>query len=230
MSSTTPLFITGTDTEIGKTWATLAVMQALQNQGLRVAGMKPVASGCAMTAKGLRNEDALQIQQQASFAIPYEQVNPYAFAPPIAPHIAAQQSGVEIDLAVIQSIAQTLQAQADVLVVEGVGGWRVPLGAQSSLVDLVKSLNAQVILTVGLRLGCINHALLTAAVIAQDACHCVGWIANQVQADVAEQSAIIATLQKRLPIDLLGFLPYQQEQDVAALAANLEGLAKCRSD
>jgi len=217
-----PLFITGTDTEIGKTWASLAVMQALQNQGLRVAGMKPVASGSEMTPTGLRNEDALHIQQQASFEIPYKHVNPYAFAPPIAPHIAAQQRDVSINLKHIQQTAKVLQSQADVLVVEGVGGWRVPLGQQNSLVDLVKCLDAQVILVVGLRLGCINHALLSAEVIAQDGCKCVGWIANQLQPEVTEQNAIMETLKHRLSPDLIGVLPYQKQQNITALAASIE--------
>ncbi len=213
-----PLFITGTDTEIGKTWATLAIMQVLKNQGLRVLGMKPVASGCASTAAGLRNQDAEQIQQQASFPLPYAQVNPYAFAAPIAPHIAAQQLGLDIDLAGLQHTALALQAQADVLVIEGVGGWRVPLSAQHSLVDLVNILQARVILVVGLRLGCINHALLTAEVIAQDGCQCVGWIANQLDPQLSVQTAIVETLQQRLSMPLLGTLPYQAERDLAVLA------------
>ncbi len=217
-----PFFITGTDTGIGKTWATLALMQALQNSGQRVAGMKPIASGCAMTPQGLRNPDALLIQQQASFAAPYALVNPYAFAPPIAPHIAAVQSGLPIDLPVIRAAAQALQMQADGLVIEGVGGWRVPLSASSSLVDLVKCLKAQVILVVGLRLGCLNHALLTAEVMAADGCACVGWIANPLAAEVVVGEQLLATLRQRLPMPLLGCLPYQETLQVAALAQALE--------
>ncbi len=218
MSLKSPIFITGTDTGIGKTWFTLALIQALQNQGLRVAGMKPVASGCDSTPAGLRNEDAVLIQQQAGLKVAYETVNPYAFAPPIAPHIAAQHVGVEIHLSPIFKAAQALQAQADILVVEGVGGWRVPLSEQLSLVDIVKRLDAQVLLVVGLRLGCINHALLTAEVLEQDCCQCVGWVGNQLEPHTAELDNIINTLQQRLSMPFLGHLPYQEVFNVTELA------------
>ncbi|WP_462321968.1 dethiobiotin synthase [Halochromatium sp.] len=202
------LFVTGTDTEVGKTEVTLGLMAALQRRGHRVLGMKPVAAGCAVTAAGLRNEDALRIQAQSSVSSDYSTMNPYAFESPIAPHIAAAQAGVEIRLAPIQTAYQSLAAQADWLVVEGAGGWSVPLAPELMLSDLPKALELPVILVVGLRLGCLNHALLTAEAIRASGQHLVGWIASQVDPAMLAADANLATLRERLTAPCLGVIPW----------------------
>jgi len=213
-------FITGTDTEVGKTWYTLALIQHLKNQGLRVAGMKPIASGSEATQAGLRNSDAEQILKTSGLDVPYDWVNPYAFAPPIAPHIAAAQVGQTIELETIITQYQQLAAQAEALVVEGVGGWRVPLNRTQSLKDIVLALEMPVILVVGLRLGCINHALLSAETIIRDGCTLAGWVANPIDPDFDAQASI-ETLKERLEVPLLAQLPYLDALNIGKLAQAL---------
>ncbi|MEE9551992.1 MAG: dethiobiotin synthase [Gammaproteobacteria bacterium] len=215
-------FITGTDTEIGKTWATLGLMAALQAQGKKVAGMKPVASGCEITEEGLRNADALQIMQQASRLHDYDVVNPYAFASPIAPHIAAKQTSTDISLDNIVQAYTALQSQADCVVVEGVGGWRVPLDEKIFLVDMVKALQLPVILVVGLRLGCINHAILSAETICADNVNLIGWIANQVVPDYGNVDETISTITSHIPAPLLASIPYLETLEVEQLAKQFQ--------
>ncbi len=214
-------FITGTDTSVGKSWCSAALMVKLQQQGLTVAGMKPVASGCAETAEGLRNDDALLLQAHSSIAIPYETINPFAYAPPIAPHIAAQQAGRSIQFDIIRDDFLRIAKQVDQVVVEGVGGWRVPLNENEAVADLAKALGLPVILVVGLRLGCISHAMLTAETIRNDGCELVGWIANTLENDMPEQTAVIETLAARLETPLLGVVPYMAEHSVEEIAAAL---------
>jgi len=213
-------FITGTDTEIGKTWCTLALIQYFKNQGLRVAGMKPIAAGCHWSETGLKNSDAEQILATSGLAVPYDWVNPYAFEPPIAPHVAATQVGQLIELSNIIHKYQQLAAQADMVVVEGVGGWRVPINATQSLKDMVLAMEAQVILVVGMRLGCINHALLSAEVIRGDGCTLAGWIANPIDPDFDEQASI-DTLQERLKVPLLAQMPYLAYLDILRLVKRI---------
>jgi len=210
-------FVTGTDTEIGKTWCTLALIQYLKNQGLRVAGMKPIASGCHSTETGLTNSDAEQILQLTELSVPYDWVNPYAFEPPIAPHLAAAQVGQTIELENIITKYELLSAQADAVVIEGVGGWRVPMNANQSLKDIVLALQVPVILVVGLRLGCINHALLTAETIIGDGCTLAGWIANPIDPNFDAQGSI-DTLTEYLTVPLLAQMPYLAFQEVEQLA------------
>lgn len=214
-------FITGTDTGVGKTWATLALMAHLQQQGHCVLGMKPVASGCEQTAEGLRNEDALLIQQQASIALPYDTINPYAFAPAIAPHLAAAQGDVAIELEPIKTLAGDLHGQSDYLLVEGAGGWLVPLSANTSIADLATSLQLPVILVVGLRLGCINHALLSVAAIQQSGCVLAGWVANILDPQMPCLQQNIDSIGTRVTAPLLGTLPYQQQRNTTQLAQYL---------
>ena len=154
------VFVTGTDTDCGKTEVSLGLMAAWQARGERVLGMKPVATGCDPSPEGPRNADARRLQAQGSSVVPYGLVNPYAFVPPIAPHIAAGQAGVEILIAEIVGAYRALAAESDLVVVEGVGGWRVPLSASLFVSDIPKALGLPVILVVGLKLGCLNHALL----------------------------------------------------------------------
>jgi len=201
------LFVTGTDTGCGKTEITLGLMQALQGQGLRVLGMKPVASGAEATPQGSRNEDAGRIRLQGSRLVEYERVNPYLFSPPIAPHIAAAQAGVTIDFERIRQALKGLQDAADLVVVEGVGGWRVPLGPQGEVADLIQVLGLPVVLVVGLRLGCLNHALLTLESITARGVPLAGWVANTLEPGMAALAENIAALRGRIPAPLLGVVP-----------------------
>ncbi len=203
-------FITGTDTEIGKTQVACALLRYLAAQGHSVAGMKPVASGCEKTPAGLRNDDALDLLSAANVALPYEIVNPIAFEPAIAPHIAAEESGQSIDIGKIRMLVQTIKA--DYLIIEGAGGWCVPLGDGHLLVELVRALADEVVLVVGMRLGCINHALLTAAQIERDGMPLKGWVANHVDPDMRVQSENLRTLQKLMPAPLLGVLRWGEQE------------------
>lgn len=206
-------FITGTDTGIGKTQVTLALMRYLQQQGWIVAGMKPIATGCELTSEGLRNADAQQLLQHSSLTLPYSYVNPYAFQPPISPHLAALEAKQSIEIEKIIRTYHQLARQVDVVLVEGVGGWRVPINPRHTLKELVRALNLPVILVVGLRLGCINHALLTAETILRDDCELHGWIANHLEAE-GEWQAVIDSLQTLLPAPLLGTVPFQPHEFV----------------
>lgn len=216
------VFITATDTGAGKTWCTLGLLSALRSGGKKAAGMKPVASGCEDTPAGLRNADALSLQAASTAACPYETINPYAFRPPIAPHLAAQDAGVEIDLERIAAAYAELSAASDTILVEGVGGWRVPLGGGRFLVDLVRRLEIPVILVVGLRLGCINHAILSAATIAGDKVQLAGWVANQVDPTYTETRRTIETLSTIIPAPLLASLPFLPALDADRLAGHFD--------
>ena len=202
-------FITGTDTEIGKTVVATALIRHLVSEGHLVAGMKPVASGCEMTDAGLRNEDALGLIAASNVNLGYEMVNPFAFEPAIAPHIAAQRAGRRIDLDMIRVLANAIEA--DCLVVEGVGGWMVPLGDDRMLADLAKATADEVIIVVGMRLGCINHALLTAAQVRRDGMPLKGWIANHVDPDMQAQSENLETLKALMPCPLLGVVRWCED-------------------
>lgn len=199
-------FVTGTDTEIGKTYVASALISLLVADGYRVAGMKPVASGCEKTESGLRNDDALRLIAASNVNLPYDVVNPCCFEPAIAPHIAAREAGQVIDIDRISKLAQSIEA--DYLVIEGVGGWCVPLGETSMLTELATATADEVIVVVGMRLGCINHALLTAAQIERDGLPLKGWIANHVDPDMLAKSENLATLQALMPCPLLGILPW----------------------
>ena len=216
------VFVTGTDTDCGKTEITLALMEALRQRGLVVLGMKPVASDCARTPEGPRNEDAQRIQAQGSCEVPYELVNPYAFEPPIAPHIAAGQAGGEIELDVIQGCAERLAAKSDVLVVEGVGGWRVPLGPALSVSDLPRALGLPVVLVSGIRLGCLNHSLLTVESIRASGARLAGWIANQLDPDMLVHDENLATLAALIDAPCLGVVPWMVSPDPRRVAKHLD--------
>jgi len=216
------LFITGTDTGIGKSWCSAALLWKLQQQGHSAVGMKPVASGCVETAEGLRNEDALLLQQFSSMPIPYNEINPYSFKPAIAPHIAAEQAGISIDFKVIRESFDSISNHSDFTVVEGVGGWLVPLNAQQTIADLATTLRLPVIMVVGLRLGCINHALLTAQQIQQGGNALVGWIANTIEQNMAVREENLQTLQRLIDAPLLGVVPHLQQFDAEKIAASID--------
>jgi len=199
-------FITGTDTGVGKTRAACALIRHLAGLGQRVAGLKPVASGCAVTSDGLRNEDALALMEAANVELDYSTVNPYAFGPAIAPHLAAAAAGVEIDLGAIARIANGVRA--DHVVIEGAGGWAVPLDRTRSFADLAAEVCDAVILVVGMRLGCINHALLSAAQINRDGCRLAGWVANILDPAMPVLAGNLETLEDRLEPPLLAVLPW----------------------
>ena len=222
INSNKGFFITGTDTSIGKSWCSAALIWKLQQQGHTVSGMKPVASGCIETAEGLRNEDALLLQQFSSNPIPYNELNPYSFKPAIAPHIAAERAGTYIDLEIIKQNFDSISNKSDFTVVEGVGGWLVPLNSQQTVADLATILELPVIMVVGIRLGCINHALLTANQIQQSGNRLAGWIANPVDWEMGEQQSNIDTLAEMIDAPHLGTTPYLNEFDHQLLAAAIE--------
>jgi len=195
------LFVTGTDTGVGKTRVAVALIHALRAQGLRVAAMKPVAAG---SEPGELNEDVSALLQAANVSADLRDVNPYSFVPPIAPHLAAQQAGVVIELSVIVAAYARLAAAADVVVVEGAGGWRVPLNEREDMADLAHALGLPVVLVVGLRLGCLNHALLTVESIGRQDLPWAGWVGNTIDPAMASLAGNLETLQARLPAPCLG--------------------------
>jgi dethiobiotin synthetase len=217
------LFVTGTDTDCGKTLVTLGLMRGLQQRGLTVNGFKPVAAGCEMLSGRLVNPDAWQILRQSSAAdsLSYAEVNPYLFQPAIAPHIAAREDGKSIDLAVVENAYCKLQEMADLTVVEGAGGWLVPLDQQHAVSDIARRLKLPVILVVGIRLGCINHARLSLNAIHQSGCRIAGWIGSQTDANMLRLDENIATLRDYLDVPCLGIVPYLEKPDARQVATCL---------
>lgn len=215
-------FITGTDTEIGKTTIAAGLLHAARKHGLTTAAVKPVAAGCKSTSEGLRNDDALTLQAECSPPLSYEVLNPVALAPPIAPHIAAREAGLELTAARLASgCFKVFERGADLTLVEGAGGWRVPLNDQETLADLAIELDVPVIMVVGLRLGCINHALLTAEAIAADGLKLAGWVANQVDPQMDRQQHNLQTLKALLQAPCLGVVPRLEQLSSAAVAEHL---------
>lgn len=204
-------FVTGTDTDVGKTWVTVALLRYFRRQGKTVIGMKPVAAGCELIDGQLKNSDALLLQAHSSVDVDYQHINPYAYTLPVSPHIAGAHDPV--DLAVVLGYFQTLQSLADVVVVEGAGGWYSPLNAQQDNAALASALKLPVILVVAIRLGCINHACLSMQVIVQSGLRCVGWVAVCLDPDMLEQPANIDYLTSVLDVPLLGVMPYLTEVD-----------------
>jgi dethiobiotin synthetase len=219
--STNSYYITGTDTGIGKSVASAALLHALRGRGLRAVGMKPVASGCEMTADGWRNEDALLLQQASDPVPAYRDVNPYALPNPLAPELAAADAGVSIELQPIVEAHARLAAVADAVVVEGVGGWAAPLTASLDQLDVARALGLPVVMVVGLRLGCINHARLTARAIVEDGAQLVGWIANDIDPAMARSDDNFAILQRVLRVPCWGRLPHALSPDPQAFSRNL---------
>ncbi|VFP80706.1 dethiobiotin synthase [Candidatus Erwinia haradaeae] len=201
-------FITGTDTNIGKTIATCALLQAATRSGYLAAGYKPVASGCMITSDGLRNRDALALMCNSNVRINYNQVNPYPLRSPIAPYLASHDEDKLIDLSMLSAGLLSLGSIANWVVVEGAGGWLTPLGEKYTYSDWVIMENLPVILVVGLKLGCINHALLTANAIHQTGLNFLGWIANHPLKNSYRSQDYLIALEKRLDIPLLGVIPW----------------------
>jgi dethiobiotin synthetase len=212
-------FITGTDTGVGKTLVSCALLHALAAQDKRVVGFKPVAAGCD---ENDHNEDALQLRAASNVLVSYGQVNPYCFVHPVAPHIAARNSGVRIELSRILTTYRELASQADEVVVEGAGGFLIPLNEKKDSADLAVELGLPVIVVAGMRLGCLNHALLTMRVLADYELECAGWVANVLDADMPVLQQNIDALRERIAAPLLGVIPYQAQPDAKAAATCLQ--------
>lgn len=201
-------FITGTDTEVGKTFVSVAILHQLQARRLTALGVKPIASGCEKTDDGLRNADALALQQASGIKLEYAMHNPIAFADPVAPHLAAKAEGKTISLESLDVHFEALRQQPlDILLTEGAGGWRLPVGQGKYLSDFVRQQKMQVILVVGIRLGCLNHAMLTAEAIERDGLQLIGWVANQVEVKMPMAAENIASLKEQLSAPFLGHIP-----------------------
>jgi len=203
-------YITGTDTEIGKTRVSCQLLRALRQQGLSTVAFKPVASGAVDSGAGLRNDDAQQLIQASGSDIAYSDVNPWCFKEAVAPHFLAAEAGIPIDPQQMAGIVSS--AYANVAVIEGVGGWLAPLGTSTSQADMTTALGAGVILVVGMRLGCINHALLSAEKIVRDGLPLLGWVANQVDPGMSRLQDNINTLKERLQAPLLATIAWGEIQ------------------
>ncbi len=215
------VFVTGTDTGVGKTFASVALLHRLRADGFRAVGMKPVASGCERTDAGWRNDDALRLLAASDPQPEYADLNPYPLPLPTAPQLAATAAGVRIDGDRLVDAYRALAAQADTVVVEGVGGWAAPLDHGLEQADLARALALPVVLVVGVRLGCLSHARLTARAIAADGLSLVGWIANTIDPAFSDIDAYLRLLAYALPAPCLGVLPFSASQDAAAIASVL---------
>ncbi len=206
-------FITGTDTGIGKTVVSVALIRELARRGYRVAGMKPVASGAEIQDGILKNADALALMSAANVDLEYQQVNPYCFAPGIAPNIAAEQAGVHIDLDHLLACRDAASEDVDLLIVEGVGGWRVPLSFEMDVADLVREFAYPCILVVGARLGCINHALMTVDAIIDAGCRLSAWLSTGIDPEYEAFQESIDCLCGRIPSPYLGHIPFMESPE-----------------
>jgi dethiobiotin synthetase len=214
-------FVTGTDTGVGKTLVACGLLRALGARGLRAVGMKPVAAGCEPAPGGPVCEDVEALRAAGNVDAPCRLVNPYPLPAPIAPHLAARRENLSIELSVIADAFAQLRGLADVVVVEGVGGFKVPLNPREDTADLAKTLGLPVVMVVGMRLGCLNHALLTEEAVRRAGLRLAGWVANSIDPHMAAFEDNLSALQERLPAPLLGVLPYFPHSDSAAVAAQL---------
>ncbi|SEK88026.1 dethiobiotin synthase [Halomonas daqiaonensis] len=217
-------FVTGTDTDAGKTLVTSGLLARARRNGLTTLGLKPLASGCEATAEGLRNADALALQGQSHPAADYDTINPFTFAPAIAPHLAARRAGMILALDdLVERTRPLLESGRDLTLVEGAGGWRVPLNEHEDLSDLAVRLGLPVLLVVGLRLGCISHARLTAEAIQADGLRLAGWAGSLVDPEFASDAALyrdnLATLEATLPAPCLGVIQRLAAGEASAMAA-----------
>lgn len=217
-------FVTGTDTDSGKTHVAAALLyKARTSYGLKTVGVKPIASGCTRTAQGLRNADALMLMEQSSLKLDYEKINPFTFEPAIAPHVAAADVAVELSPEnVLARLDLTQYAMADFCLVEGAGGWRLPLGNNRYLSETVVALAMPVIIVVGMKLGCLNHAVMTEELIYADGLQVAGWVANRAQPDMARFEENLASLKQMMQSPFLGTIPHIPGADVAEMAEHLD--------
>ena len=221
------IFITGTDTEVGKTVVACALTRGFKALGLRVAVMKPVAAGSVRTASGLRNADALALAAASNVPSTYEQVNPYCFEPPVSPHIAAKDVGINVDADIIRRGFIALGQSADWVVVEGAGGWLAPISERQTMADLAWALGVPALMVVGVKLGCLNHAQLTRLAIEARGVSFAGWIANHAQAPMARVEENLAALERLLGEPALAHVAYSPRETptlaLAEAAARLAG-------
>ena len=202
------LFITGTDTDVGKTVVACGFLAAANQQGLRTAAIKPVAAGCEITEQGMTNNDALQLQAAASHKLSYQQINPVALEPAIAPHIAAAEAGVRMSASRLVGYCRGVSLMpVDMVFIEGAGGWRVPINSRETLADVARELECAVIVVVGMRLGCLNHALLTMEAIRRDGLQIAGWVANILDPEMPRLQENIDTLKQCINEPCLGTVP-----------------------
>ena len=202
------LFITGTDTDVGKTVVACGLLAAANQQGLRTAAIKPVAAGCEVTEQGMTNSDALQLQAAASHKLSYQQINPIALVPAIAPHIAAAEAGVRMSASRLVGYCRGVSLMpVDLVVIEGAGGWRVPINSRETLADVARELECSVVVVVGMRLGCLNHALLTMEAIRRDGLQIAGWVANILDTEMPRLQENIDTLKQCINEPCLGTVP-----------------------
>lgn len=206
------LFITGTDTGVGKTLVSVSLVKALVRHGLRCAVMKPIASGSEHTPAGLRNADALALAEASNVVVPYASINPYCFEPAISPHIAAEEAKIEVDVGLIKTRFEALASSADFVVVEGAGGWYAPISQSKSMADLPKSLNIPALLVVGVRLGCLNHALLTKQAIEASGVELAGWVANSIDPKIERAAQNLSSLERMLGSEPLAVFPFVPDE------------------
>ncbi|MDC9614624.1 dethiobiotin synthase [Xenorhabdus khoisanae] len=208
---TSKYFLTGTDTEVGKTVVSCALLQAANKKGYQTAGYKPVASGSEVTTEGIRNGDALALQRNSVVPLTYQEVNPLVFVEPTSPHIVSAELNQPIDFSILSKGLEVLAAKSDWVLIEGAGGWYTPLSENTTFADWVIQENLPVILTVGVKLGCINHAVLTAKAIQHSGLKLAGWVANEIEPAGKRQSAYLETLERMIPAPLLGVIPHLGE-------------------
>lgn len=216
------LFITGTDTGVGKTLIATALVHGFAQSGKRVIGMKPVAAGALLFDGKLLNDDVVQLMAASNVEAPLSLINPYVFEPPVAPHIAAAQAGISMSISKLKSDFESLRDTADVVVVEGAGGFLVPLNDKEDMADLAMALDLPVVLVVGMRLGCLNHALLTVAAIEARGLRLAGWIANSIDPQMMNFSENLESLKQRITAPCLGVVPYSNSMDFRQISAYLE--------
>ncbi len=209
---TESIFITGTDTDAGKTFVTCQLIDYLVRQNKKVAAIKPIASGAEWIDGQLKNDDALKLQAHANADLEYNQINPFCFQPAIAPHIAAKKNNQTVTLSAVQQHYQQLPTGFDVILTEGAGGWLVPINSNEFFSDLAVSLNAKVILVVGMKLGCINHALLTEMAIKNTGLECIGWVANRVDPNMQCYQENLETLKQQMQSPLIAEVAFNAEQ------------------
>ena len=222
MASSRGFFVTGTDTGVGKTVVTVALLRALVGSGYRAIGMKPVAAGLPKSARV--PTDVTALAAAGNVDAPAADRSPYVFAPAIAPHLAAAQVGIAIELGSIQAAYARLSARADIVVVEGAGGALAPLSCRIDMLDIPAALTLPVLLVVGIRLGCLNHALLSTLAIRARGLHLVGWVANRIDATMQEADANVADLKRRLCAPLLADIPHGQAASIATTGLEKLGI------
>lgn len=207
-SKTPGVFVTGTDTGVGKTLVSVSFVKALVQHGLRVSVMKPIASGSEQTPAGLRNADALALAEASNVSVPYAAINPYCFEPAISPHIAAEEADITVDTGLIKDRFEALSSACDFALVEGAGGWYAPINAAQTMADLPRLLELPVLLVVGLRLGCLNHAHLTRQAIEASGAELAGWVANSIDPTLERGAENLATLTRIMGCEPLASFPF----------------------